>query len=141
MRLKLLINLLFAITTIYVGMFTVAHMHVQASSPTTTPPATTTPATSNGVGIGLPIPCVGTGCTAKDNPNFNEYVEEVYKFSIRLGGLLTILMLIFAGYKYMTSQGNPTAINEAKDILFGSLSGFGLLLLIYFVLNIMGIPH
>lgn len=80
---------------------------------------------------GVEIP--GHGTTFAD---FNAYVKAVFDFSLKLGVALTALMLIFAGYKYMTSQGNPTALNEAKDIMIGSLSGFIILLLVYLILNV-----
>lgn len=70
---------------------------------------------------------------------YADYITHLYNFSIKAGTALTILMLIYAGYKYLTSQGNPTAINEAKDIVIGSLSGFAFLLLVYLVLKIIGI--
>lgn len=83
------------------------------------------------VTTGVEIP--GHGTTFAD---FNAYIKAVFDFSLKLGVALTVLMLIFAGYKYMTSQGNPTALNEAKDIMIGSLSGFIMLLLVYLILNV-----
>lgn len=73
--------------------------------------------------------------------DFAAYILAVFSFALKLGAILTTLMVIYAGYKYMTSQGNPTAINEAKDIIVGSLTGFALLLLAYFLLNILGLPN
>lgn len=70
---------------------------------------------------------------------YNEYISAVFSYSMKVGIVLTTLMIIYAGFKYMTSQGNPTALNEAKDIIVGSLSGFALLLLVYFVLNVLNL--
>lgn len=86
--------------------------------------------------LGVPIP--GNGGTSE--ASYGEYIESAYGFAMKLGIGLTTLMIIYAGYKYMTSQGNPTAINEAKDIIVGSLSGFALLLLIYWVLDLLDLP-
>ncbi len=72
--------------------------------------------------------------------NFADYISKFYSFSLKLGVGLCTLMIIYAGFKYMTSQGNPTIINEAKDITIGSLSGFLLLILTYFVLDTLGLP-
>jgi len=91
-----------------------------------------TPSANAALGLGLPIP----GSTAS---NYQEYISDIYSFSIKLGGTLTILMIIYAGYRYMTSKGNPSAINEAKEILFGTLSGFALLLMSYLLLNVLGL--
>lgn len=86
---------------------------------------------AHAVDTGVAIPGGGTSFS-----NFLAYVNAVFTFSLKLGVALTSLMLIYAGYKYMTSQGNPTAINEAKDIMIGSLSGFIMLLLVYLILNV-----
>jgi len=86
--------------------------------------------------LGVPIP----GSNGTSEASYGEYIESAYGFAMKLGIGLTTLMVIYAGYKYMTSQGNPTAINEAKDIIVGSLSGFALLLLIYWVLDLLDLP-
>ena len=70
-----------------------------------------------------------------------EYIQAVFSFALKMGVALTALMLIYAGYKYITSQGNPSAINEAKDIIIGSLSGFAMLLLIYLILNVLNLKQ
>ena len=93
-------------------------------------------ASSGGFGVAIALPGHD-----KDFTGYSDWIKAFYTFSIRLGGVLTILMLIFAGYKYMTSQGNPTAINEAKDILIGSLSGYALLLLVSLILNLIKVPQ
>ena len=67
-------------------------------------------------------------------------LSSIFSFALKLGAALTALMIIYAGYKYMTSQGNPTATGEAKEIIIGSLSGFAMLLLIYLLLNVLGFP-
>lgn len=71
--------------------------------------------------------------------SYKEYVTSMLEFAKNLGLMLAILMLIYAGYKYMTSQGNPTAINEAKEITIGALTGFILLFLVYLITNILGV--
>jgi hypothetical protein len=94
-------------------------------------------------GVGIP-----TGKTdASGNPiaesNFGSYVEymgAIFSFAMKAGAILTTLMIIYAGYKYLTSQGNPTALGEAKDIIIGSLSGFAMLLLIYLILTVLQLP-
>lgn len=107
------------------------------TTPSTTTPATTTP-TSSGFGVAVGIPDKDGNIT-KDFDDYEEWVEAFYQFSIRLGGILTILMLVYSGYRYMFSQGNPTAIKEALDILTGTLSGFAMLLLVYTILRFINI--
>lgn len=72
--------------------------------------------------------------------SYGEYIGATYSFALKAGIGLTVLMIIYAGYRYMTSQGNPSAINEAKDIIIGSLSGFSLLLLVHMIISILDLP-
>lgn len=68
------------------------------------------------------------------------YISAVFSFALKLGAALTVVMVIYAGFKYMTSRGNPSATGEAKEIIIGTLSGFAMLLLIYLILNVLNIP-
>ena len=100
----------------------------------TSAPAATGAVTSSGMEVGVAIPGSGNKFAS-----YTAYIAAVFKFSLQLGIVLTTLMIIYAGYKYMTSQGNPTALNEAKDIIVGSLSGFAMLVLIYLILNVFNL--
>lgn len=82
---------------------------------------------------------LGIHINGQSNLTYQGYIREVFNFSVQLGLTLTTLMLIYAGYKYMISRGNPSDINEAKEIIIGSLSGFALLLLSYLLLRSLGI--
>ncbi|MCX6808317.1 MAG: hypothetical protein NTW50_01450 [Candidatus Berkelbacteria bacterium] len=72
--------------------------------------------------------------------DFSSYVQAIYKFSIELGGSLTVLMLVYAGYIYLTSQGDTSKINSAKEILTGTLLGFVLLMSAGLILRFIGLP-
>lgn len=63
------------------------------------------------------------------------YVNTGYQFIAIIGGLLAILMLIYAGYRYMTSYGDPEKISDAKDIIEKALIGLSLLILAALLLN------
>lgn len=78
-----------------------------------------------------------SGTTYSD---YKEYIGAIYKFALVAGFSLATLMLIYAGYKYLTSQGNQTQITDAKDIMYGAIIGFVILLLANFVLKFLGYP-
>jgi len=92
---------------------------------------------SDDLGYGVDIPETPKSSVT----DFDTYIKAILKFANTAGVALATLMLIYAGYKYMTSQGNPTAINEAKDIIIGSLSGLALLLLTSLILNVLNITN
>jgi len=100
-----------------------------------------------GVDVGLCIPVdikdaagkvTGTSCVS--NFNYAEYIHAIYGYSLKIGGVLTVLMIIYAGYAYMTSQGDNSKINTAKDIFMGTLLGFTLLLTLGLILDFLGLP-
>ncbi len=90
------------------------------------------------------IMAVNTGIAINGKTSFTggyaEYIGDIYNFSLKLGSAIVVLMMIYAGIKYMTSQGNPSVINEAKDIIIGSLSGLAFLILAYFILKTLNMP-
>lgn len=86
------------------------------------------------VGVGVPIP--GSSST---NYTYHAYVSAIYSWSITIGSSLATLMVIYAGIKYLLSQGNPTQIGEAKEIAIGAVLGMILLLLAGLILKVLGL--
>lgn len=90
--------------------------------------------TGSGVGVGVSIPTDPT----KSKYTYSCYVKTVYDFSLVIGAFLVTIMIIYAGVKYITSQGSQNQINDAKDIILGTLLGFAILVIIKLILNILG---
>ncbi|MEI6144039.1 MAG: hypothetical protein WCP91_00385 [Candidatus Berkelbacteria bacterium] len=111
-----------------------------ATTPAATTVTGTTANTDPGVGVGVSFPN-GTSDNAIQSGTrytYTEYIRKMYGFAMKVAVALSILMVIFAGYKYMTSRGDSSSINEAKDILFSTLMGAALLMLVVLVGNIAG---
>ncbi len=118
---------------------------IDATDPTTsivtdseTEESTPSEGINTGVGIPTGIDEDGNIVTKTNYESFMDYMASLFSFALKLGAALTALMIIYAGYKYLTSQGNTSATGEAKEIIIGSLSGFAMLLLIYLLLNVLG---
>ncbi len=71
--------------------------------------------------------------------NLTEYINLIMPWILGIASSLAVLMMIYAGYIYMTSQGNPEATGRAKDIIIGVISGVLLLFIIEIILNQLGI--
>lgn len=71
--------------------------------------------------------------------NIIDYVNQILKWLLPLIGGLGVLMIIYAGYLYITSQGNPEATGKAKDIIIGVITGIFLLFLIKIILSTIGV--
>jgi len=63
------------------------------------------------------------------------WLVELYRWSVIIGIWLSILMIILGGYRYMASQGNPESLGEAKEMIYGAIAGFILLLLTALIYN------
>ncbi len=73
--------------------------------------------------------------------NFGEFMNQVLEWGIPALGAVAVIVLTYAGYLYMTSQGNQENIGTAKELIMGVV--LGLLLLFcaeILVKNIIGQP-
>lgn len=86
------------------------------------------PKDEGGVDLGAPI----GGATTPSS--FADYTNRIYQFAVVIGISLAVLMIIFAGYKYMSSSGDPQSMAEAKEILIGAIVGLILILLTRLIL-------
>lgn len=78
--------------------------------------------------IGVKSPDFGT--EGQEFKNIGEYVVAIVKqiLPIIIGG--AVLVLLWAGFKYITSQGNPDATNQAKSLIEGVVLGLLTLFLV-----------
>ena len=91
---------------------------------------------AQGQQLGIPIP--GTACNTTNPVTLPTYIGCIYEFATYLAVGLAIIMIIYGGYKYITSQGNPDAVGEAKDIIGGAIIGLLVLGLAYLILLNIG---
>ncbi|MFA5158308.1 MAG: hypothetical protein WC451_03950 [Patescibacteria group bacterium] len=87
------------------------------------------------VGVGFSNDTIKSGVAY----SFSDYIKNFYAFSMKAAVVLCTLMVVYAGYKYLTSRGDSSSINEAKDILFSTLMGAALLMLVVFVGSLAGV--
>ena len=70
-------------------------------------------------------------------------INSIVKFAVPLSVTCVFVLLIYAGYLLMSSQGNPDKLQEGKEIITNALIGFALVLLsvaiLYLISNTLGI--
>lgn len=72
--------------------------------------------------------------------NISNYITILYKWVVPFAAGLAVLMIIYSGYLYITSQGNPDNIKQAKDYIIGALVGLALIILAGVILkNVIGV--
>ncbi len=76
----------------------------------------------------------GVSPTGLQNPLNGPYntLCQVLEFAItlvtELGAIVAVIVIIYTGFKFVTSRGNPTGIEEAKKAFFAALIGTAILL-------------
>ncbi|MCL5407150.1 MAG: pilin [Patescibacteria group bacterium] len=74
-------------------------------------------------------PNVPTETDLRNAGKVGDYITLLYKWVLPFAAGLAVLMIIYAGYLYITSQGNPDNIKQAKDYIIGALVGLALIIL------------
>lgn len=88
-------------------------------------------------GVNLGVSLNNGRLTSADYP---AYVKALYNSAVTLGTTAATLMIVYSGYIYLTSQGDTTKTNSAKDILTGAIIGLLILWLIKIILDFIGLP-
>lgn len=63
------------------------------------------------------------------------YIIYIYTSAIALGGIISLISLLYGGFKYLTSAGNPGKMSDAKDQLIAGIIGLVVILGSYLFLN------
>jgi len=64
-----------------------------------------------------------------------EYFKYIFNFLIWISGLIALVVLVYAGFQYFTSAGNPEAMNDAKNRIGAALLGLLILFGSYLILT------
>ena len=67
-----------------------------------------------------------------------DFVNKIIPAVLGILGGVALLVVIYAGYLYMTSQGDQTKITLAKELIIGAITGILLLFLIGVLRNKIG---
>jgi hypothetical protein len=66
----------------------------------------------------------GGGCAnPKDSPTINSVISTVINILSAFVGIIAVIMIIFAGFKYVTSGGDSGKISSAKNTLTYAVVG------------------
>jgi len=82
--------------------------------------------------------------TAESATTVEDLVQSIVNISIPLGVLAAVVLLTFAGYNMITSQGNPEKLGEAREVVTNAIIGFGMIVLATAILllikNVLDLP-
>ena len=63
------------------------------------------------------------------------YIRYLFNFAIVIAGLVAFASLVYGGFRYLTSAGNPVAISDAKSQITAGILGLILILGSYLLLT------
>lgn len=83
-----------------------------------------------------PLPPVpGEEAPTTTETTLGAYISYVFRFILMLGGIIAFAALIYGGFSYLTSAGNPVKMTSAKRQMFAAIIGLILLLSSYLILK------
>lgn len=60
--------------------------------------------------------------------SLNDLVKQILEFVVRLGTVVIVLMIVYIGFLFVTAQGEPGKITEARNALMWTVIGALILL-------------
>ena len=87
----------------------------------------------------IDVPTVGTPPINinSENLSLGDIVSALLVYIFPLAGLLLLVYLIFAGFQYMTSGGDPKKIEMAKQRLTSGIIGFIVVFISYWLVQLV----
>lgn len=67
------------------------------------------------------------------------FVTRIFGFLLSISGGIAVLMIIYSGYNFMTSQGNPETVKEARERLTSAIVGLLFIIFSLVILQIIGV--
>ncbi len=95
-----------------------------AESPTPASPGSPTPTPTDPVKLSIKIKNPFSG----GNDLYSFIKTIINEILIPIGGVVAVLMIMYAGFLYVTARGNPAQISKAHDALLYGAIGAAILL-------------
>lgn len=77
------------------------------------------------------------GCIPVENTN--EFMGWILGWAIGVGGGIAFLLIVYASFMIMTSQGNPERLKAGQELLTSAISGLIMLIFSVFILKFIGV--
>jgi len=77
------------------------------------------------------------GCIPVENTN--EFMGWILGWAVGVGGGIAFLLIIYASFMTMTSQGDPTRLKAGQELLTSAISGLIMLIFSIFILKFIGV--
>lgn len=95
--------------------------------------ATTQEELCRGANIGNPNACTGSPATA--DTQLKDRISTITNTILYITGAIAVIVLIFGGFRYVTSTGDASRIKQAKDTIVYAITGIVVALLAFAIVN------
>lgn len=76
---------------------------------------------------------------AQASPTFSESLTKIVNYGMVIAASFSVLIFVYAGFVYVQSQGDPSKVSLAKELVSGVIVGMAIILLIKVILPTLGI--
>ena len=77
------------------------------------------------------------GCIPVEDTN--QFMGWILGWAVGVGGGIAFLLIVYASFMIMTSQGDPTRLKAGQELLTSAISGLIMLIFSIFILKFIGI--
>jgi len=64
-------------------------------------------------------------------------LQNIINFLILFAGIVCVFLIVLAGFKFVTSEGDPEKVSSARKTLLYAIGGFLFVLASFFILNVI----
>lgn len=75
----------------------------------------------------------GAGFSTATGLSLSEYIGSIIQYILSFLGVIFIILIIYAGFLWMTAGGDSEKITKAKDILINAVIGIVIILSAYII--------
>ena len=86
----------------------------------------------SGDAIETAIGCIPVG-------NTNSFMGWILGWAVGVGGGIAFLLIVYASFMVMTSQGDPARLKAGQELLTSAISGLIMLIFSVFILKFIGV--
>lgn len=81
----------------------------------------------------LGLNCAGASGLTSEDPRV--ITVRIINFALSLLGIVSVLIILYAGFTWMTAGGNDEKVDSAKKILFAAVMGLIIIMVSYSIMN------
>lgn len=85
----------------------------------------------------IPIPGLFDQTVTIDSTTIAQYIRVIFIFFIWVVGIVATVMVVYGGIKWVAAAGNPSRINDARDVINSAIIGVIIALSSVVLLNII----